>query len=148
MSKVRVPLASEGPLRAHQFRGHVGSSVQTSGEGSIFGRASHKTLKRCEAEHEYNGEHCTLTRESACKLLIINGGEGGIRTHGTRKGSTVFETARFNRSRTSPFGRACRYCIKWTLDPRLEKSAMTRVVSPFHESRCFALLLRSLSLLL
>src|SRR5579863_7529028 len=31
-----------------------------------------------------------------------NGGEGGIRTHGTRKGSTVFETARFNRSRTSP----------------------------------------------
>ena len=32
-----------------------------------------------------------------------HGGEGGIRTHGTRKGSTVFETARFNRSRTSPF---------------------------------------------
>ncbi len=31
------------------------------------------------------------------------GGEGGIRTHGTREGSTVFETARFNRSRTSPF---------------------------------------------
>ena len=33
-----------------------------------------------------------------------NGGEGGIRTHGTRKGSTVFETARFNHSRTSPRG--------------------------------------------
>ena len=32
----------------------------------------------------------------------ISGGEGGIRTHGTREGSTVFETARFNRSRTSP----------------------------------------------
>src|SRR5229473_6511670 len=32
------------------------------------------------------------------------GGEGGIRTHGTRKGSTVFETARFNHSRTSPRG--------------------------------------------
>src|SRR5579885_1689837 len=31
------------------------------------------------------------------------GGEGGIRTHGTRKGTTVFETARFNRSRTSPW---------------------------------------------
>src|ERR1700676_848427 len=37
-----------------------------------------------------------------CKLLISDGGEGGIRTHGTRKGSTVFETARFNHSRTSP----------------------------------------------
>jgi hypothetical protein len=33
-------------------------------------------------------------------------GEGGIRTHGTREGSTVFETARFNHSRTSP---ACIY---------------------------------------
>ena len=30
------------------------------------------------------------------------GGEGGIRTHGTREGTTVFETARFNHSRTSP----------------------------------------------
>src|ERR1700730_5346548 len=34
--------------------------------------------------------------------LLRTGGEGGIRTHGTRKGSTVFETARFNHSRTSP----------------------------------------------
>src|SRR6476661_5441284 len=34
--------------------------------------------------------------------LIKAGGEGGIRTHGTRKGTTIFETARFNHSRTSP----------------------------------------------
>jgi hypothetical protein len=33
---------------------------------------------------------------------LKSGGEGGIRTHGTRKGTTVFETARFNHSRTSP----------------------------------------------
>src|SRR5215813_10713103 len=33
----------------------------------------------------------------------LTGGEGGIRTHGTREGSTVFETARFNHSRTSPY---------------------------------------------
>ena len=32
----------------------------------------------------------------------LSGGEGGIRTHGTRKGTTVFETARFSHSRTSP----------------------------------------------
>jgi hypothetical protein len=38
-----------------------------------------------------------------CKLLIIIGGEGEIRTHGTRKGSTVFETAAFDHSATSPF---------------------------------------------
>src|SRR5215470_1821830 len=31
------------------------------------------------------------------------GGEGGIRTHGTLTGTTVFETARFSHSRTSPF---------------------------------------------
>ncbi len=29
-------------------------------------------------------------------------GEGGIRTHGTRKGSPVFETGSFNHSDTSP----------------------------------------------
>ena len=29
-------------------------------------------------------------------------GEGGIRTHGPASGTTVFETARFNHSRTSP----------------------------------------------
>ncbi|ABL71925.1 hypothetical protein Pden_3859 [Paracoccus denitrificans PD1222] len=33
---------------------------------------------------------------------IGNGGEGGIRTHGTREGSTVFETAPFDHSGTSP----------------------------------------------
>ena len=31
-----------------------------------------------------------------------DGGEGGIRTLDTREGITVFETARFSRSRTSP----------------------------------------------
>ena len=31
-----------------------------------------------------------------------SGGEGGIRTHGTREGSTVFETAPFDHSGTSP----------------------------------------------
>ena len=32
----------------------------------------------------------------------LGGGEGGIRTHGTRKGTTVFETAPFDHSGTSP----------------------------------------------
>ncbi len=35
-------------------------------------------------------------------MNLINGGEGGIRTHGPRKGTTVFETAPFGRSGTSP----------------------------------------------
>src|SRR5262249_11565560 len=35
-------------------------------------------------------------------LSFFSDGEGGIRTHGTRKGTTVFETARFSHSRTSP----------------------------------------------
>ena len=35
-------------------------------------------------------------------LSLINNGEGGIRTHGTLTSTTVFETARFNHSRTSP----------------------------------------------
>jgi hypothetical protein len=35
-------------------------------------------------------------------VLPRDGGEGGIRTHETRKGSAVFKTAAFNRSATSP----------------------------------------------
>ncbi len=34
------------------------------------------------------------------------GGEGGIRTHGTREGTTVFETAPIDHSGTSPYGPA------------------------------------------
>ena len=36
-------------------------------------------------------------------LSSIFGGGGGIRTHGTRKGSTVFKTASLNRSDTPPW---------------------------------------------
>ena len=39
-----------------------------------------------------------------------NGGEGGIRTPDTREGITVFETAAFNHSATSPFDRAGAAC--------------------------------------
>ena len=41
-------------------------------------------------------------KDPIARNSMRTGGEGGIRTHGTRKGSTVFETARFNHSRTSP----------------------------------------------
>ena len=44
--------------------------------------------------------HCPNT-ENRC-FSRQAGGEGGIRTHGPRKGTAVFETARFGRSRTSP----------------------------------------------
>src|SRR5690606_29637343 len=36
------------------------------------------------------------------RLRRSNGGEGGIRTHGTLARTTVFETAPFDRSGTSP----------------------------------------------
>jgi hypothetical protein len=39
--------------------------------------------------------------------LPTSGGEGGIRTHGTLPGTTVFETARFSHSRTSPHVETC-----------------------------------------
>jgi hypothetical protein len=40
--------------------------------------------------------------EFSTTLVIFNGGEGGIRTHGTVAGTPVFETSQFNRSCTSP----------------------------------------------
>ena len=35
--------------------------------------------------------------------MALNGGGGGIRTHGTRERTTVFKTAPINRSGTPPF---------------------------------------------
>ena len=39
------------------------------------------------------------------KHFMENGGEAGIRTLGAREGSTVFETAAFDHSATSPHGK-------------------------------------------
>ncbi len=39
-------------------------------------------------------------------IFDLSGGEGGIRTHGTREGTTVFETAPIDHSGTSPYGSA------------------------------------------
>lgn len=41
---------------------------------------------------------------------LLNGGEGGIRTHGTLARSTVFKTAPINRSGTSPNDCLYTYC--------------------------------------
>lgn len=41
---------------------------------------------------------------------FLNGGEGGIRTHGTLARSTVFKTAPINRSGTSPNDCLYTYC--------------------------------------
>jgi hypothetical protein len=55
------------------------------------------------ARHLHADEFSLKLRLAKSQLSpLVSGGEGGIRTHGTRKGSTVFETARFNHSRTSP----------------------------------------------
>ncbi len=63
-------------------------------------RGVEAAARRLGTSHEF----MTNFWEQPGKILIQKtGGEGGIRTHGTRKGSTVFETARFNHSRTSPY---------------------------------------------
>ena len=51
-----------------------------------------------EREHLVGQAPVAAAETCACE----NGGEGGIRTLGTRKGTTVFETAPFDRSGTSP----------------------------------------------
>ena len=71
-------------------------------------RSNQETNKEAEiplpfARHLHGKEYSLKLRLDQNQLsLLFSGGEGGIRTHGTRKGSTVFETARFNHSRTSP----------------------------------------------
>ena len=47
-------------------------------------------------------EATTKKNSQAQNLAIFLGGEGGIRTHGTLSGTTVFKTVSLNRSDTSP----------------------------------------------
>jgi hypothetical protein len=54
------------------------------------------------------GSNPRLTGNVVDMLFIFkeyeNGGEGGIRTHGTDKGPLVFKTSAFDHSATSPSG--------------------------------------------
>ncbi len=69
---------------------------------------------------EYGGSvtlSCKVTRSrhnTQAKRVWLGyyGGEGGIRTHGRVTPTAVFETARFGRSRTSPF---CRCSAGWPI---------------------------------
>ena len=55
------------------------------------------------APHLHGTEGCGFGPFSSTELSpLFSGGEGEIRTHGTREGSTVFETAAFDHSATSP----------------------------------------------
>ena len=53
-----------------------------------------------------NGHRMDSTRNKKSPNLygsgFLNGGGGGIRTHGTRERTTVFKTAPINRSGTPP----------------------------------------------
>ena len=52
---------------------------------------------------------------------MMTGGEGEIRTHGTREGTTVFETVPIDHSGTSP--RDARYSIRKTKSKRWRSQA-------------------------
>src|SRR5580700_9729068 len=72
----------------------------------LFGRPGSCGCPSRRRSSNYN--YRTLQVPETTSLLaqlagfLITGGEGEIRTHGTRKGSTVFETAAFDHSATSP----------------------------------------------
>ena len=56
------------------------------------------------APYLHGTENCRFHRPSLFELSpLFSGGEGEIRTHGTLAGSTVFETAAFDHSATSPY---------------------------------------------
>src|SRR5687767_1763251 len=77
------------------FAPRVGSTKRRSLTLSPkIGRSEFGKLQRLT-----EGFDCMFLASNSLGLLRLgSGGEGGIRTHGTRKGSTVFETARFNHS--------------------------------------------------
>ena len=87
-SRVRWNAPTEGasPLVGSPRRGHIpfGTPVRIPHPVHLF---------------------CVRRRHSTVMGTVVGafGGEGGIRTHGRVTPTAVFETARFGRSRTSPF---------------------------------------------
>jgi hypothetical protein len=61
-----------------------------------------ETLPTDERIAVWAGSIMSEARGVHCKCVLVFGGEGGIRTHGTLAGPTVFKTAAFDHSATSP----------------------------------------------
>ncbi len=61
----------------------------------------------------------------------FTGGEGEIRTHGTREGSTVFETAAFDHSATSPHARWTDSIIACGCGKTARMSLVSRFIAPY-----------------
>ena len=59
----------------------MGASVQNEDSGFPLDPLMVKLLKTLERELAFLKQHCTLGLSFWAKLLILNGGEGGIRTH-------------------------------------------------------------------
>jgi hypothetical protein len=127
-SLIRLPsfrlAISDYKFRARENRkSPIANRQLPGGEGGI---RTHGTVSRTQHFQCCQFSHSCTSPESVCRrqkaegsqnrttLLLLTaycflptaycfpGGEGGIRTHGTLTGTTVFETARFNHSRTSP----------------------------------------------
>ncbi len=67
-----------------------------------------------------------------------SGGEGGIRTHGTRKGTTVFETAPIDHSGTSPRGAAHWIVPRGTARRSTERGPLAQRFGPHKRCACAA----------
>jgi hypothetical protein len=60
-------------------------------------------LTDAESKLQQGSDHANHGARNRALTKSIPGGEGGIRTHGTREGTPVFKTGAFNRSATSPY---------------------------------------------
>jgi hypothetical protein len=110
---VRPPLSDHGRVVPRQHLGilptELATESATRADRAMARRPGTSTSSRWRVQSKSHapvlasiGQDWPGNQICRCKLLILNGGEGGIRTHGGVTPSTVFETARFNHSRTSP----------------------------------------------
>src|SRR6185369_3339466 len=100
------------PVAENHLRGSGSSELGLTERVGIRSRAGAALLRRGQPPHRLpmKGTHylrvLSRRRELSGGLRVERarfGGEGGIRTHGRVTPTAVFETARFGRSRTSPF---------------------------------------------
>ena len=93
------------PGGAPRFAGFVGSTVKRASKRAVgCGPMADTKRERAILTPARREQNWPKSEDEIANSMKNCGGEGGIRTHGTLSGTSVFETDRFNHSRTSPRG--------------------------------------------
>ena len=105
-STAPAPLQFSLTTKQNLTRGRDAASLAGLGAASSLGHENVNIfatlIPSCPNPEDSSSPHVVARQNPEPWFRILPGGEGGIRTLGTREGTTVFKTVAFDRSATSP----------------------------------------------